>query len=469
MFNFLKNLFKPKSTNVYKHLQSSNQTRATDNSHCILIDNSQIEKEKENELKILKVFGDNLSLFHRIVVPLFSFVKELNIGVFEYSNLIKKGYVEGNINTLAKYVKSINDKCRNDITTKFCRTFGEEIAEEFVECLFEECAIPFFELSYASGESLAELQASFKKILLNERTQYASQDFLKEQLKIFFIKLFTYEAFVKNVDNNDELTKILINASYKYQDIEVISDETYELFLEYTNLNTNNFPLSYYYEFISVYVAIKNACREFYSDDEIQLDFEYKTNNISEIIEKVIETKAYQNFDVDKLVLSLLYHKVKTYTNVSMLIKELENIKTYISKIKKARTKYDLLNNNYNSKQTTISDIDLMNGIEFEKFLCKLLTKLNFACENTKASGDQGVDIIATKDNNKIAIQAKCYSQPVGNHAVMEAIAGAKYYNANQCMVITNSTFTKAAKELANANGVVLWDRKILIEKLKEY
>ena len=127
-----------------------------------------------------------------------------------------------------------------------------------------------------------------------------------------------------------------------------------------------------------------------------------------------------------------------------------------------------MLNNNYNTKQTTISDIDLMNGIEFEKFLCKLLTKLNFTCENTKTTGDQGVDIIAIKDNNKIAIQAKCYSQPVGNHAIMEAIAGSKYYNANQCMVITNSTFTKAAKDLATANGVMLWDRKILIEKLKE-
>ena len=97
-----------------------------------------------------------------------------------------------------------------------------------------------------------------------------------------------------------------------------------------------------------------------------------------------------------------------------------------------------------------------------------MLIKLNFTCENTKTTGDQGVDIIAMKDNNKIAIQAKCYSQPVGNHAIMEAIAGMKYYKANQCMVITNSTFTKAAKDLATANGVILWDRKILIEKLKE-
>ncbi len=49
----------------------------------------------------------------------------------------------------------------------------------------------------------------------------------------------------------------------------------------------------------------------------------------------------------------------------------------------------------------------------------------------------------------------------------MEAIAGKNYYQANNCMVITNSTFTKAAKELAASNNVKLWDRKILIEKIK--
>ena len=48
----------------------------------------------------------------------------------------------------------------------------------------------------------------------------------------------------------------------------------------------------------------------------------------------------------------------------------------------------------------------------------------------------------------------------------MEAFAGMKYYKANRCMVITNSAFSKSAVELANANGVILWDRQILIEKL---
>ena len=42
-----------------------------------------------------------------------------------------------------------------------------------------------------------------------------------------------------------------------------------------------------------------------------------------------------------------------------------------------------------------------------------------------------------------------------------------KFYNADKCMVITNSYFTKGARELAKAAGVILWDRTILREKIE--
>lgn len=86
----------------------------------------------------------------------------------------------------------------------------------------------------------------------------------------------------------------------------------------------------------------------------------------------------------------------------------------------------------------------------------------------TKASGDQGIDIIARRADEVIGIQAKCYSGVVGNHAIMEAVAGMRYYKCDYCMVVTNITFTKSAKELAIANGVELWDRKKLIDNVNE-
>ena len=149
-------------------------------------------------------------------------------------------------------------------------------------------------------------------------------------------------------------------------------------------------------------------------------------------------------------------------------IEEIFNIEKYEQKVKSAKLKNELLNNNIVENRITITDIDLMSGVQFEEFLCEYFNGQGYQCSTTKASGDQGNDLIAKKGELTIAIQAKCYSGIVGNHAVMEAVAGMKYYSANRCMVITNSTFSKSAVELAKANGVILWDRQVLTEKLNE-
>ena len=128
-----------------------------------------------------------------------------------------------------------------------------------------------------------------------------------------------------------------------------------------------------------------------------------------------------------------------------------------------------LANNIKAKEKITISTIDLMSGQEFEKFVSKIFQKMGYETKITKASGDQGVDVIAKNSEIKIAIQAKCYSSSVGNHAIMEAVAGMKYYKADKCMVVTNQAFTKSAIDLAKSNNVILWDRKILKEKMEQY
>ena len=116
----------------------------------------------------------------------------------------------------------------------------------------------------------------------------------------------------------------------------------------------------------------------------------------------------------------------------------------------------------------SIHDVDLMSGDEFEKFVAKIFSKMGYVSEVTKHTGDFGVDVIAEKDGMKIAIQAKCYAGSVSNSAVQEIVAGMKYYNCQRGVVVTNSTFTKAAIELARSNSIQLWDRKILEEKISE-
>jgi len=101
-----------------------------------------------------------------------------------------------------------------------------------------------------------------------------------------------------------------------------------------------------------------------------------------------------------------------------------------------------------------------MNGYQYEHQCAKSLRKKGFYnVKVTKGSGDQGIDIIAYKRGKKYGIQCKYYTYPVGNKAVQEAFAGAKFYDCKKSVVLTNNTFTKSAKELAEKIGVDLWEK----------
>ncbi|MBI4842975.1 MAG: restriction endonuclease [Nitrospirae bacterium] len=66
------------------------------------------------------------------------------------------------------------------------------------------------------------------------------------------------------------------------------------------------------------------------------------------------------------------------------------------------------------------------------------------------------MDVIANRGNIKAVFQCKKYSKPVGNGAVQEVIAGKKFEKANIAAVVSNTSYTKSAKQLANVAGVHL-------------
>ena len=111
----------------------------------------------------------------------------------------------------------------------------------------------------------------------------------------------------------------------------------------------------------------------------------------------------------------------------------------------------------------TIKSCDGMTGEQFEHFCASLLRANGFRnVKVTQASGDYGIDVLAQKGMDSYAIQCKCYSSPVGNHAVQEAFSGAAYYGHRIPVVMTNQEFTAAAIETAERIGVRLWGRSEL-------
>lgn len=122
-----------------------------------------------------------------------------------------------------------------------------------------------------------------------------------------------------------------------------------------------------------------------------------------------------------------------------------------------------------NQDRVQIEDIDDMDGIEFEHYIQKLFSAMGYMVDVTKASGDQGADLIAEKFGSKIAIQTKRYRGSVGNKAIQEVIGAMQYYGCDKGIVVTNSTFTKSAIALAQKSNVELIDRFKLEELIEKY
>lgn len=119
--------------------------------------------------------------------------------------------------------------------------------------------------------------------------------------------------------------------------------------------------------------------------------------------------------------------------------------------------------------------LDALSGIEFENLIKQLLELMGFHTEMTKASGDGGIDIIATLDQpltgGRYLIQCKRYAADslVGSATVREfygALTADR--RAAKGILITTSGFTAQALEFAENLPIELIGRSRLEQLLKQ-
>jgi restriction system protein len=112
-----------------------------------------------------------------------------------------------------------------------------------------------------------------------------------------------------------------------------------------------------------------------------------------------------------------------------------------------------------------------MTGKEFEIFLQHLLTARGFNVKGVYHGNDGGVDLVAKKNKEIYSIQAKKRKNTkkrIDRSAISDAVSGIKFRDCTRAMTITNSYFTKVAKEYARKTECVLIDRDILAEWIYE-
>ncbi len=115
-----------------------------------------------------------------------------------------------------------------------------------------------------------------------------------------------------------------------------------------------------------------------------------------------------------------------------------------------------------------IIDFTKLGGQEFEEYVKRIFEFLGYRVVMTSLTGDQGADLIITRNNEKTVVQVKNYTGNVSNKAVQEVVAAINFYKANKARVITGGAFTKSAIDLALSNNVELWDgqklRSVILE-----
>jgi hypothetical protein len=97
-----------------------------------------------------------------------------------------------------------------------------------------------------------------------------------------------------------------------------------------------------------------------------------------------------------------------------------------------------------------------MSGMEFEDHVARIARSSGVPVIMTAVTGDWGVDLVVGHRPDRVAVQCKRQSRPVGAGAVQEVVAGAPMHGCTKTMVVTNHEFTSAAVQLAELHGCKL-------------
>jgi len=205
----------------------------------------------------------------------------------------------------------------------------------------------------------------------------------------------------------------------------IYNAEIKKIFNETLSENANNF--------------VESVFKNYVVGDEVTvLISDYTYHNYAPIINKVI---------------------MNSYPRMNVFLAD-DGVFNYVNMGNRILKKYNKLENN-----SSEYPFDSMDGFNFEKYCAKLLKLDGFRIiEITKEIGDDGLDIIAKKDDITYGFQCKCWANKIGNKAIQEVYTGIKMRNLDIGVVLTNNYFTKSAIKAANETKIKLWDRDKLLE-----
>jgi restriction system protein len=120
--------------------------------------------------------------------------------------------------------------------------------------------------------------------------------------------------------------------------------------------------------------------------------------------------------------------------------------------------------------KASVYSVDSLSDNEFEHFIRWLLEELGYAVQPEKYEAALGFDLVTTKDDEKIVIQARKYPKncKVSKSILLMSQIAKQTYGCQRSIVLATVRFTQQTDADAQKLGVELWDSDTLTNKIKE-
>ena len=351
--------------------------------------------------------------------------------------------------------------------------------------IFDNAIIHFPQKTFLDPEYLSNFEANY----LKKNDEYQELNIIKielESYKYYLNKVrkdyFKQKELNVEIAPKDFLIRVSDNSPYLYLTDEEFDEEIPLDFSMFEELICSK------YKFFSltsraycIWKLLKDRASKYYTEfwhSQYGTIFETaEPSALKDLVKcycNILFINHYDIYNIAKFTYCLMEHgvnpeneKFNDYHEFLKILIEDEFLMRKKHSFEKKFTNQSLIISE-SSKKYTINDTDFMNGYQFENFVALIFTHFGYKTTVTPSSGDQGIDVIAEKDGERVGIQAKCYSNAVSNSAIQEATAGIAHHKCNKGIVITNNNFTKSAFALAESNKIILWNRQKLAEIINE-
>ena len=94
---------------------------------------------------------------------------------------------------------------------------------------------------------------------------------------------------------------------------------------------------------------------------------------------------------------------------------------------------------------------------QYEKYVANYFQNKGYKVKQTSYSNDYGVDVFAERNKEKIAIQAKMFSnsnRKINRQMVMEFYGAKDFFNCDKGIIVTDGEIIQNAKDVADKLGI---------------